>query len=1031
MKTFIQWGCVSLLWVIAIASTAKAQTPSTESTPQQPPIFTPRIGVRYTTEGAGFDSFTSLEGFLPLLQNPGNNLTFLQGAVQLDNNSTVATNVLLGHRFYNDESNRVTGGYISYSTRDTGESNFDQLGLGFESLGNWDVRFNAYLPLNSTENQLTQFISNQGSFQGTSLLLPRTRLFEVALSGVDAEVGTRLTKLGNGDLRGYAGVYYYSGGDSREAFGWKTRVEARPTDFLGLSLSVQNDQLFDTRVVFSIGANFPGSGATRSKPNPDSALARMAETVERQATILVADETRNDQIAATVAGTGTGNQTLTIIHVAPGGNSDGSFESPFGTIGQAVAIARPGNIIYVRSGDNTPISSFTIPDGVQVLSSGPVQVVNTGELGIVQLPLSGSGRYPTVTGTVSSGNGLITLGNNTVLSGFNIQVAGGNNIRGIQGRNISNVTIRDNRINNATGEGIYLQAVNNSTIVSNTISNSLGAGIQLNNVNSLSINNNNISNSGSRGIQIERIAGNSRIISNTINNSNSDGISLSQVTDNFAISNNTISQNNANAIAIANTTGTVNLTLAENQIRDNFNSINLNLSGNSQGTVTIDKNSITNPGNAVDVTLAGDANFSNFTISNNQITAPTENISSQGINFQAFNNARVNAGNINNNIISNTKGDGITIQLNNGTNTTVNITGNTISGVQNPTGTEFTDGIDLQIFDNATSTVNIAGNNIFDIAGRGVSASNLSSNSNNLRITDNNQIRNTTEENIGIDNFTGTIEIANNTVSNSAVDGIKLTGTSNATIQNNTINNSANRGIRLENTTGNTIITNNTVSNSTGEGISLSQTTGTVAIANNTVSNSAVDGIKLTGTANATIQNNTINNSGNQGIRLENATGNTTITNNTVSKSTGEGISLSQTTGTVAINKNNINNNNANAIAITNTTGTVNLTLAENQIKDNFNSINLNLSGNSQGTVTIDKNNITNPGNAVDVTLAGNANFSNFTISNNQITAPTANIPSQGINFQTFENARVNAGNINNNTISNTQGDGINVGLNQ
>lgn len=55
MKQITRLGYGILLGAIAISSTVSAQ----------PPTFQPRFGVRYTTEGAGFDSFSSLEGFSP------------------------------------------------------------------------------------------------------------------------------------------------------------------------------------------------------------------------------------------------------------------------------------------------------------------------------------------------------------------------------------------------------------------------------------------------------------------------------------------------------------------------------------------------------------------------------------------------------------------------------------------------------------------------------------------------------------------------------------------------------------------------------------------------------------------------------------------------------------------------------------------------------------------------------------------------------------------------------------------------------
>ncbi|MDZ8081757.1 MAG: right-handed parallel beta-helix repeat-containing protein [Nostoc sp. DcaGUA01] len=1215
-------GCVTLLGILACASTAIAQT-----IPEPEPIFSPRFGVRYTTEGAGYESFSTFEGFLPVLQTPGNSLTFLQGKVLLDNDSNLASNILFGHRFFSQKENRIIGGYISYSTRDTGRSNFDQLGLGFETLGSWDFRFNAYLPLNSSEKQFDQ--RNLPFFQGNSLMIERSRFLEVAMSGVDAEVGTRLANIGSGDLRGYAGVYYYSGGQSREAFGWKTRIEARPNDYLGLSLSLQNDDLFDTRLVFSIGANFPGSGARRSKPKKDSALARMGTTVENQATILVAVENRTDSCAATIESNNQGStnnpdtptnnpntptnnpNTPTnnnsdrsiIIHVAPGGTGNGTFEAPFGTIADALAVAKADNVIYVRSNPTTVFAPFTIPDGVRVFSSGPLQVVDVKNLGIVTLPLSGSGIHPTITGAVPTGNGLITLGNNTVISGFNIQIPGTDDARGVKGTNISNVRILDNKITNAFSEAIYLenvtgtleiarntitdtrspaidtslesgifvwnyqgitdltitdnriitnfdvdsnyrvdgievnlcrdvdaafvnktcssnasitanilnnqiiyngqvnggsgadgidlnlgnlgqgtfvvsgntltnivdegisinavansegnftivnniitnvgdssievdllkpeaatpavnlfnnsitsftitgntlntsgndgidfevadkadvtvtiadniiqnigsgdsgdraiqlQAIDNAivrpTINSNTITNISGDAIQLAQVVSPSVTTNNISNTGDRGIVIETASGTTNISNNTLIDANQESIKLSEITGSTTISQNNINgSNNNTGIDVTNTTGDVNLTIANNQLAENFNDVRVSLAGTASGTLEINSNTITNNGTAVDVQLSDSTNLSSVSINNNQINGVDADITSNGINIQTFNDVVANNVTISGNTINTiTNGDAINLQLNGNSSAGLTISSNIISNIRDTNAGDFnfTDGINLEFFDNINSTVSVTNNNIFDIAGRGISASNFSNTTTlNVSITDN-QISNTTAEGIGLDDLQGNLEVVNNTIENTQAVGIKLSG---------------------------------------GE--------------------------------IAKITDNAITNAGTQGIQVENSNGTINIDSNTITDANQESIALSEVTGTVTVNQNIINGlNNSSGIFTQNSTGNVDLTIGENTLSENLNDISVSFSGTASGTAEINNNTISNVGSGVDVQLTGSANFSSININNNQITGVDTSTASNGISFQAADDVIANNVNISSNTINTTTNkDGVNI----
>ncbi|OCQ95773.1 hypothetical protein BCD64_10100 [Nostoc sp. MBR 210] len=955
MKLITLLGYGILLGAIAISSTAIAQTP------EPPPIFQPRFGVRYTTEGAGFDAFSSLEGFLPIFQSPGNSLTFLEGKVLLDNNSTVASNILFGHRFYSGKDNRVIGGYISYSTRDTGNSNFDQLGLGFESLGNWDFRFNAYLPLNTSEALLSQSIVDSNSrFLGNSLLVGRQRLFEVALSGMDAEVGTSITKLGAGELRGYAGVYYYSGGDSKEAFGWKTRLAANPTDFLNLGLSLQQDNLFDTRLVFTIGANFP-SGSRRSKPKKNNALFRIAESVERQATILATHETRND----TVVATGSDGQPLTFLHVINGGTGNGTFESPYGAIASAVGVAQANNIVYVRSNSTATFAGFTIPNGVQVLSSAPVQRVNIPEFGLVKLPFSGSSIYPIITGSVAEGNGLVTLGNNTVLSGFNIQVSGEENAIGVYGTNINNTSIRDNIITNPFGRGIRLEfATGNLEILTNTIANSGNDAIYLVNVGgTITISSNSITNAGDDGISLDFADATTIISNNTINGAGNEGIDLEYVNGAIAIINNTVSDTEDQGIDLTDINAT---TTISNNIISNSGDEGIYLEY-VHGNTTISNNIINNSGyEGIDLEYVNGA----ITIINNTVS-DTED---QGIDLTDINATTT----ISNNIISNSGDEGIYLSSVDGNTTIIN---NTITN----SGDE---GIDLNSFNGTT-------------------------------IISNNVISNPGDEGIELDNFSGITTISNNTITNANTNGIDLSAVTGTTqISSNTITNSGENGIDLNMLEGTVTVNQNIVTGSNnGYGIVTNNSTGAVnlSITNNNLSQNFNDvRVNLSGTATGTLQiiGNNINSTGaavDVQLGSDANLSSITINNNQIqgvnANVTSNGINL-QTFDNVVAHNVMIVNNAINIIT-------------------NGDGINAQVNGNSQTTFTISANVISNVRDfdttdfnftdGINIEAFDNAN-STFTITNNVINQ----IDGLGISFNNFSSGNVNFTNMNN-QITNTQ----------
>ncbi|BDA73266.1 unknown protein [Calothrix sp. PCC 7716] len=1007
MKQFTQIAYLSLLWIVALATSASAQ---------EAPSLSPNFEVRYTTEGAGVESNGSVEGFIPLFQTPGKNATFLQGRLFLDDDSQMGGNVLLGYRVYDEKDDRVTGAYVSLDARDTSRSYFKQLGIGFETLGKWDLRINGYLPLGDTRNQIGQFYFGNPFFQKNNIVIQQANLFEAALHGVDAEVGTRLTKIGSGDLRGYAGIYYL-GNDNKEAFGWKARVEARPTKFLSLGASLQNDSLFDTRAVFSVGLSFPGSGATRGG-DQTSNFARMGEFVERQAAIPVIGVNTVTLPALTNPAT---SKAWSFVHVAPG-NSDGTAESPYGydKIQQAVNdAAKTDSIVYIRGDEKAIIPGFTLLSGVKLLTNTPERFIDTVEIGSTKLPFSGSRIVPKLGGTVS-------LSSNTVLSGFDINAANGASVRGT---NISNVTITDNRIQGTKGEAILLsQVTGNVDISNNTIGKNTGSALLLSNtsgnanlkvtgnnitdnLNSIGINfggtatataeisKNTISNSGIgvdvnlsgsanlsklniidntinstvgagiRGTNVNNVTiNNNRIQGTTLAGTNSgtqgEAILLSGVRGNIDISNNTLTKNAGTALSLSNTSGNANVKVTGNNITDNFNSIGVNFGGTATGTAEIAKNTISSFGTGVDVSLSDNANLSQFNISDNSITAPNSNNPLEGIKFTAFDQA-VATVNVTANNIRNTTNDAIGFGVNQNTKTQVNIANNKIENVKGSdlyslNGAAEADGIDVQLFDSASSGVSITGNTVNNTTGSGIS------------ISDNSDATNQK------------LDIAGNTVSNTEYEGIAIDGVDgNITVSKNTINNTKYEGISLENTTGKAEISgSNNISGAAGAGIS--------------------------------------------GTNVNNVT----ITGSSIQGTQGEGILLSEATGNVDISNNTLTKNTESALVVNNTSGNANIKVTANNITDNFNSIGINLGETATGTAEIAKNTISNFGIGVDATLSGSANLSKLDITDNNITAPNSNNPLEGIKLRAFDEANATV-NVTGNNIRNTTNDAIGVGLNQ
>ncbi|MEL6224972.1 MAG: right-handed parallel beta-helix repeat-containing protein [Cyanobacteria bacterium J06627_8] len=484
------------------SSNHSAEELSTVSTTAEDLLIPARGGVGHTSSGAGFDGTTHIRGFIPLRQRPGQNITYVAPQFLIDNAGDVGGNLLFGHRAYGDDGNRIWGGYVSFDARETDESDFYQLGMGVESLGNvWDFRVNGYIPLGDTsqvveERTFDTGLSVSSGFQGNLLVLAnrreqeRVRVEDIALGGFDAEVGARMARWndGNGDLRGFAGFYFYDANRVDSTLGWRVGLELRPVQSIVLGVNAQGDEIFGTNVVGSIALTFPRVRPKGPVPEEIEVAARLGEPVRRVSSIAVETQESRETIIEEIEEplmNPEEEDPYRFIHVTLGRDDqgDGTFENPFGTIEEAIAdsISDGNNIIYVDAGSNPDIPAFTIPDRVSVLSQGPTQFlagmpfpgfpelpsrlpfstsVNFNEGILVEIPLSGDGNFPTIRD--SSATNLVTMNDRTTLSGFLLVDAPEN---AVFGNSVNDVEIRDNVITNPGERGIYLSDVTGSGII--------------------------------------------------------------------------------------------------------------------------------------------------------------------------------------------------------------------------------------------------------------------------------------------------------------------------------------------------------------------------------------------------------------------------------------------------------------------------------------------------------------------------------------------------------------------------------------
>ncbi|MEM9803680.1 MAG: inverse autotransporter beta domain-containing protein [Cyanobacteria bacterium P01_D01_bin.56] len=610
--------------------------------------ISPRYGIDFDTAGSGGESFGQVEGFFPLWQNAGQELLFFQGQLLVDTNANLGTNLQLGYRHYVPSSDRILGGYVAFDKRGTNAASFNQLGIGFETLGkNWDLHLNGFLPVGNRRTLVDSTTVDAGTqlsnlqFVGNQLIANAQKQqtavneFESALGGFDLELGTKLLDIGKtGALRGFAGLYYYNGQGVDGSLGWRVRLQAEPTDHLRTGLAIQDDDIFGTTVRFNIGVAFPRDRNASSDTENDSILARMGESINRNGHVVVDHQTEVGEVAAateadTVAGPVTNPATgepWFFNHVTPNGaDGDGTFETPYNTIGEATdTIPTDGNgIIYVTNDGTAITEDLTIPGGAQLLSTGTAQfIAGFTDSNQIQLPSSGSGTLPVIQGSISLGS---RANSTTVLAGFDVQNNAGVGITA--DNSLGDIVIQDNTVS-ATEADIQVTSTTATTAGSITISdNTLSSGIDA-------------------SVTGSTLTGDITISGNTIGNQNNtaeqnDGIRVTltetELTGNVTVTGNNVA--NAGVFAVGNASQIAgDVIISDNIIVGGSDSGDFgDVSAGFGGFGTTVTGNVVISDNAIETSETGILSFNStatingaLTISNNTIAGETTETGAQG-----------------------------------------------------------------------------------------------------------------------------------------------------------------------------------------------------------------------------------------------------------------------------------------------------------------------------------------------------------------------------------------------------------------
>lgn len=551
------------LAAIAAAETAEAQDAAA-------PYIT-RLSARHVA-GAGVghtNSYSSLDWFLPLLSTESDStMWFGDFRGLMFNDGEFGSNLGTGYRWYVEDQNRIYGVNGYWDTRHNNSLLFNQAGIGLESLGQiFDFRANGYTPaVNDTYQQGSLY------FSGNGLFLPSTS----ALSGLDAEAGVNLPRFYQISTSLFGGGYYYDSNHTIEAAGWRVRAEAAWRDNVVVGVSVQDDDLFGQTLNvmlelrgLMIDRTTPARRSMRHKfrqadgsGDGETVLHRLADPVRRRQNIVLQQE---DSRLTT-----SGGASLDFLHVVPGGAGTGTFENPYGTISSAmVNPLSASGMVYTPYG-GTFTENVTMTAGSTLFSNGPTQFVNTN-VGTVALPFSGTNS--SLTALPSKIIGDVTLANNTVLNGFDVQGR-------VTGSNVTAVSLVNNRIASSPGNAISLTTLSSVSIDNLLITSPAQRGILLND-SSASLTSVTIQNSGNTALEINTAASNSEVTATGLKITNTVG-NIKGIDANVGAGNLTLSL-----------TGIPMSATASNSISVQQDAVNVSTGAGSAGNATVQLSSLT------------------------------------------------------------------------------------------------------------------------------------------------------------------------------------------------------------------------------------------------------------------------------------------------------------------------------------------------------------------------------------------------------------------------------------------------------
>lgn len=449
--------------------------------------------------------YTNLNAFVPIFSDGSQNVIFAIPRINFTDYGKLGANLGVGYRTYVPENDRVYGvsGWWDYD--DGHQSNYQQWGMNFESIGRWlSLRGGFALPSGS-DSYIYNTTLGDAQFVGNEIKATQTQFFERSYANYNAEVATPLPGLARYGFDVGMGMYVLQSPGLSNIVGGSLRTQAQLTESAWMNATYTYDHHYQSMFSLNVELTLP-DGPPKQWFRRNTVQHSLTDNVIRNYRIAVTEQSKSELITLTNPGGGGSPINVAFIDANASTNGDGTRANPFQTLSAYTSLTDAQrdlyDIIYIRgmtdgSGANLT-TGLTLLDTQKVLGDGVLPNGNRPTLTTAQggISLPGTnGPLPLLSNLDNLTSPVLTLANANEISG--IRIDGSSDVAGsvgsgIVGTNIESFNIHDTFIQNTiTGiEGTNINWFNiHDTVISNATT-----GIKATNINSFDIHDTVISN---------------------------------------------------------------------------------------------------------------------------------------------------------------------------------------------------------------------------------------------------------------------------------------------------------------------------------------------------------------------------------------------------------------------------------------------------------------------------------------------------------------------------------------------------------